>query len=165
LPGHPFDLGPVWDRALDGDEVDWDSALDGYVGAIDWPASAFWREISDAYPDAIVVLSVRDSARTWWESMDATVLPVAREATAPSWSGGLDLIRLLERFTGTTQWDDRAVLMRAYDAHCAEVRAAVPADRLLDWRPSDGWAPLCRALGVPVPDEPFPFLNRRSEWG
>ncbi|MFF0374089.1 sulfotransferase [Actinoplanes missouriensis] len=28
--------------------------------------------------------------------------------------------------------------------------------------PREGWAPLCRALGVTEPDEPFPHLNRRS---
>jgi len=162
IPGHPFDLGPVWDRALNGEEVDWLAALREYVAAIDWPASAFWREIAQAHPDAIVVLSVRDSARTWWESMNATVLPVAREATEPGWTGGRDLLRLLERFTGTPRWDDPDVLMRAYDAHVAEVRASVPADWLVEWRAPDGWEPVCRALGVPVPEEPFPHLNRRE---
>lgn len=34
----------------------------------------------------------------------------------------------------------------------------------LEWQATEGWAPLCSALSVPVPDLPFPWVNRRSEW-
>ena len=55
--------------------------------------------------------------------------------------------------------------MRAYDAHAAAVREAFAGTgRLLEWRATDGWAPLCAALGVPVPDEPFPHVNTREDW-
>jgi len=167
IPGHPFDLGPDWDAALSGgaDAVDWARVFAGYVAAVDWPTAQFWREISAANPDAVVLLSLRDSAQTWWESMDATVLPVARMAEAPDWDEGRALNELLERFTGTADWDDPAVLTRAYDDHVAEVRKAVPPDRLLEWRAEDGWAPICEALDLPVPDEPFPWTNRREDWG
>src|SRR6266508_4959783 len=74
IPEHPFDLGTDWDRALAGDMPDWSRVFDGYVAAVDWPASQFWREISAANPGALVLLSLRDSARTWWESMEATIL-------------------------------------------------------------------------------------------
>jgi hypothetical protein len=40
-----------------------------------------------------------------------------------------------------------------------EVIDAVPASRLLVYRPGDGWEPLCRFLGAPVPAEDFPQLN------
>ncbi len=69
IPGHPFNLGEGWNRALAGESPDWNELFDGYVAAVDWPASMFWRELSDAYPDAIVLLSVRDSAETWWHSV------------------------------------------------------------------------------------------------
>ena len=45
-----------------------------------------------------------------------------------------------------------------------QVRREAPAGRLLDWQARDGWEPLCDALGVPVPDEPFPRVNTREEW-
>jgi Sulfotransferase domain len=35
----------------------------------------------------------------------------------------------------------------------------VPPERLLVYEVGDGWEPLCRFLGVPVPDEPFPHVN------
>jgi hypothetical protein len=165
LPGHPFDLGEGWQGALVGRMPDWDALMQGYVAVVDWPASAFWRELSAAYPDALVLLSTRDSAQTWWESMNATVLPVAREALASGWNEGRDLLTLLERFTGTTQWDDPDLLMAAYERHDAEVRRSVPSHRLLDWQAKDGWEPICRALNLPVPDMPFPHTNRREDWG
>jgi hypothetical protein len=86
-------------------------------------------------------------------------------ALAPDWNEGRGLVDLLERFTGCEQWDDPALLLAAYERHNATVRQAVPAPRLLEWRATDGWVPLCRTLGVSVPDLPFPWTNRREDWG
>lgn len=165
IPGHPFDLGDDWDRALAGETPDWQEMLAGYAAALDWPASMFWRELSEANPDALVLLSVRDTPETWWESADKTILPIARMALMPDWNEGRGLLALLERFTGTARWDDPATLMAAYARHNAEVKEVMPQERLLEWRVDEGWEPLCRALGLPVPEEPFPWTNRRSEWG
>jgi hypothetical protein len=164
IPGHPFDLGTGWNRAFAGDTPDWDEMFAGYVASVDWPASLFWRELSAAYPDALVLLSVRDSAEEWWHSADETILPYARMSLAPDWSEGHGFLDLLERFTGTAQWDDPAIMMAAYERHNAEVRRDVPPQRLLEWRATDGWQPICGALGLPVLDLPFPWVNQRSEW-
>jgi len=123
----------------------------------------FWRELSKAYPDALVLLSVRDSAETWWHSADKTFLPFARMALAPDWNEGRGLIALLERFAGTKHWNDPAMLMTVYERHNDEVRKSVPQHWLLEWRVSEGWEPICHALGVPVPNLPFPWMNQRSE--
>jgi hypothetical protein len=165
IPGHPFDLGAGWQCALAGDTPDWDQILAGYVAAVDWPASMFWRELSAANPEALVLLSVRDTPETWYQSVAATILPVIRMALAPDWNQGRDVLTLIERFTGTEQWDDPAILMAAYERHNAAVRETVAPHRLLEWRAADGWAPICQALGVPVPDVPFPWTNRREDWG
>jgi hypothetical protein len=165
VPGHPFDLGSGWNQALAGETPDWDQLFDDYVAAVDWPASSFWRELSEAYPDALVLLSVRDTAETWWQSANETILPVARKTLAPDWNEGRNLVTLLERFTGTEQWDDPTTLLAAYERHNAEVRQTIPPNRLLEWRATEGWAPICHALGLPVPDFPFPWTNRRSDWG
>jgi hypothetical protein len=165
IPGHPFDLGAGWDRALAGDAPAWGGLLGGYVATVDWPSSMFWRELSAANPDALVLLSVRDTAEEWWRSADESILPYARMALAPDWSGGRGFLALLERFTGTEQWDDPATMMAAFERHNADVREGVPSQRLLEWRAADGWAPLCRALGVPEPDRPFPWIGRGSGRG
>ena len=51
-----------------------------------------------------------------------------------------------------------------YSAHNDAVKSTIPDDRLLVFEVKDGWAPLCEFLGVPVPDEPFPRTNDRSEF-
>jgi hypothetical protein len=165
LDGHPFKLGEHWDRALRGQPADWDVIMRDYNAAVDWPASAFWRELSFANPDALVLLSVRDSARTWWESMNATVLPNARMGLSADWKEGDHLNLLFERFAGTKQWDARELLIDCYERHNAEVRRAIPSERLLEWRATDGWEPICNRLDLPVPNEPFPWTNRREDWG
>jgi hypothetical protein len=165
IPGHPFDLGAEWDLALAGGAQDWHAVFRGYTAAVDWPSSMFWRELSLSFPGAPIVLSVRDSAMIWWESAEATFLPFARLALDPDWEHGTGLADLLARFAGTKDWNDPEVLMAAHDRHNEAVRRAAPAGRLLEWQAADGWEPLCAHLDVPVPDEPFPWVNRREDWG
>lgn len=164
IRGHPFDLGDDWNGALAGNTPDWDKLFNGYIAAVDWPASMFWRELSEANPEALVLLSMRDSAETWWQSIDKTILPYARMALAPEWNDGRGLLDLLERFAGTMAWDDARTMMTAYERHNADVRKTAPRHRPLEWRAEEGWAPICRALDVPEPDLPFPWVNQRSEW-
>ena len=61
-------------------------------------------------------------------------------------------------------WRDGPGAIAAYQRHNAEVRAGVAPDQLVEWQPGDGWEPLCRALGVPVPDEPFPHRNTAADF-
>jgi hypothetical protein len=164
IPGHPFDLGEDWNRAIAGKAVDWDKLLSGYIATVDWPASLFWYELSQANPDALILLSVRESPEAWWRSANETILPYARMAQAPDWNEGRGLVALLERFTGTSHWDDPTTLMSAYERHNAEVKRTAPAGRLLEWRAPEGWEPICVALDLPVPEIPFPWTNKRSEW-
>jgi hypothetical protein len=60
--------------------------------------------------------------------------------------------------------DDREACILAFERHNARVRQGVPSHRLLEWRAEDGWAPLCTALQVPAPDEPFPLVNSTREF-
>ena len=119
IPGHPYVLGEQWSLALAGGTPDWDAVYDGYAGGFDWPTSLFWRELAAHFPDALVVLSTRDTTETWLDSMEATVLPVARACAPEDWIGGRDLAVMMERLAGTADWDDRAVLGAAYDAWVA----------------------------------------------
>jgi hypothetical protein len=58
-------------------------------------------------------------------------------------------------------WKHRDAAVAAYEAHNEDVRRTAPA-QLVEWRPGDGWVPLCEMLGVPAPDEPFPHANRTA---
>lgn len=155
---------PAWRDALAGSSPDWDAFLRDYVAAVDWPASAFWRELSDANPEALVVLSVRDDPATWWQSVDQTILEVARREEYPEYGDWLTLLHELLRERIDERWDDAETAMAAYERSNDEVRETVPSDRLLVWRPEEGWGPICSALDLPVPREPFPRVNTSEEW-
>jgi len=66
------------------------------------------------------------------------------------------------RFTPRT--DDADAAKAAYERHNAEVRAQADPARLVEWQPGDGWEPLCAALHVAVPDEPFPHVNTTDDF-
>ena len=62
------------------------------------------------------------------------------------------------------EWPDPDAIRSAYERHNEAVRREVPAERLIDWQTGDGWEPICRGLGVPVPDEAFPHVNTAEEF-
>ena len=144
---------------------DWEQLYDGYVAAVDWPSVAFWRELADEYPDAMVLLTSRD-ADAWWRSVDSTIFVVARSDEAPDALGAAHLRMAKDMLTlrFTPDWNDERAAKAAYERHNDEVRATVAPDRLVEWRPGDGWEPICRALSVPVPDTPFPHVNTTEEF-
>ena len=135
--------------------------------AVDWPACAFWREISAANPDAVVLLSSRDTDG-WWKSANNTIFQIvhrelaARRGRRAGADGTWRSTCSRRRFT--PDWQDETEAKRAYEPHNADVRASVPADRLIDYRPGDGWEPICEKLGLPVPTEPFPHVNTTDEF-
>jgi len=155
----------AWHRAALGTMPDWERLLGGFVAAVDWPASGFWSELCEAFPDAVVLLSVRESPEAWWTSASRTILQVAERTDIPpdeaDWFA-MYLAFLEHRFT--PRWRDPAAAMDAYTRHNDAVRTRVPPGRLIEWRPSDGWDPLCAGLGEPVPAEPFPRTNTTAEF-
>ena len=151
---HPEHVA-LWHAAARGEPVDWRGLFAGYAAAVDWPVGSFWPEVSEAFPEALIVLSTR-SAESWWQSASQTIFPTSAKAAGTPWHAmWMELAR--SRFT--TRLDDRAAAIAAYERHNADVRARAPNERLLEWSAREGWAPLCRALGVPVPEEPFPHAN------
>lgn len=151
----------TWTAAARGEPADWHALFDGFHATVDWPAAAFWEELSAAYPDAIVLLSTRESVDSWYRSAHETIFQYAPlTGTAPVLT--MFSAVLNARFTPNAQDADAA--KAAYERHNAHVRATAPRDRLVEWTPRDGWGPLCAALGVPVPDEPFPRLNTKEDW-
>lgn len=156
---HPEHV-PLWHAAARGEPVDWPALFAGYAAAVDWPVGSFWPEVSAAFPDAIILLSTR-SAESWWKSASQTIFPISAKAVGTPWHAmWLDLAR--NRFT--PRLDDREAAIAAYERHNADVRARAPKQRLLEWTASDGWDPLCRALDVPAPAEPFPHANSTEDF-
>jgi hypothetical protein len=165
-----LDVVPQWRRALDGDGQ-WDELFDGFEAMVDWPGSFFWRELIEVYPDAKVLLSVREGS-SWVRSMRDTIWGViygdillrhlsdARCVVDPKWRGYTNMMDSMWRrmgLAGSEVTEER--MISGMERYHDEVRQAVPDDRLLVWSVTDGWEPLCDFLGVPVPDAPFPHLN------
>lgn len=149
---------PLWTAAIEGRPVDWTEIMDGFVAQVDWPGASFWRELTAAFPEARVILSVRP-AEEWYLSASQTIFQAIR--LEGEWRATLRKL-LTDRFCG--QLEDKGAMIDAYERHNDEVRRTIPPDRLLEWAPTDGWGPLCGSLGVPVPDEPFPMTNTTAEF-
>jgi hypothetical protein len=152
-----------WHRAVNGESLDWNSLFDGYVAAVDWPVAAFYGQLMEVYPDAIVLLSSREDADEWWQSAHATIFgAIDRLADGPPGFQPMVFDLLGVRFT--PDWREHDASVAAYLRHNEEVRRQVPAGRLVEWTPRDGWAPLCQALGLPEPGEPFPHVNTTADF-
>jgi len=153
----------IWADAYEGLPPDWHVFFEGYAATVDWPSAPFWRELSDTFPEATILLSVRDPD-SWWQSVSQTIftaMTVYFEPDAPD-DGWTRMGRaMLNQFT--PEWRDEAHAKAAFAAHNEQVRATAPADRLVEWSPGDGWEPLCSALGLAVPDHPFPHANTTAE--
>jgi len=165
---HPESV-PLWHSVVRGESADWDALMDGYTASVDWPASAYWPELSAANPDAIILLSSRATPEAWWTSMERTIinvltidLPPGDQGKAMATHRAMVLDLLARRFT--PEWRDPEAAMAAYTRHNERVRSEVPAERLVDWQPGDGWEPICAALGVAVPADPFPHENSSAEF-
>jgi Sulfotransferase domain len=150
-----------WTNAIDGGDVDWQDLLSAYVAQVDWPGASFWREISAANPDALVLLSTRE-ADAWYRSASNTIFHVfgSPPSGLEQWFAAVQKM-FKERFSDDL--GNATAMMDAFERHNAEVRAGVPRSRLLEWTPSDGWEPICERLGVAVPNEPFPVTNSTNE--
>ena len=158
---------PAFSAASRGEFPDWEELLAGYAAAVDWPASAFYPELAERYPEAVVVLSYRDSFETWWSSASSTILkhfggPSGSRSDGDEWAA---MVRSVwTRALGGAPTDDLASIEASYYRYHERVRETVPARRLVEFETGAGWEPLCTALGLPVPSEPFPHLNSTADF-
>lgn len=154
-----------------GTQHDWEQVFSKYTAAVDNPACCVWRELLVAYPDAKVLLTVHSRGdEAWYESTMDTIyftetmwqFKVLEFATAFGRKFG-DMSRKLvwqRSHKGTMNNRDKAIAH--YHQHITDVKAAVPADRLLVFSADHGWDPLCEFLGVPAPELEFPNVNDRA---
>ena len=157
---------PLWHAAARGEKVDWDKIFDGYVATVDEPSSIMWRELMEYYPDALVILSLRD-AESWWKSANATILKVKQDPPPkepPERVAWHAMIMDIYPHIHPDGVSDPELVKASFMAHNERVKAGVPPERLLLWQAGDGWEPLCKALGLEVPDEPFPHSNTTEEF-
>jgi hypothetical protein len=161
---HP-EHAKVWDAAIRGEPVDWEALFQGYQATVDWPGCNFYREFLRLYPEAKVILTVRDPER-WHGSARQTIYHVRAgdRRLQPFLPGMRQFGRMVDRliWDGMFQgrFEDKPYAIAVFEGHNAEVQKTVPPDRLLVYEVKEGWGPLCQFLGVPIPEgKPFPHLN------
>jgi hypothetical protein len=152
---HEFALGKT-------PAMDWELLFAGYAASVDCPACIYYKEIMEIFPEAKIILTVRDS-QAWWKSFNRLMSLV-------------DKARLLRFFVPKlhklSQFADKIIIenvfggrmekencINIFERHNQEVRELVPKGRLLEYDVTQGWKPLCDFLGVAIPKKPFPHLN------
>lgn len=158
------DAPTVWADAYEGRLPNWSAFFDDYRATVDWPAAPFWREISAVFPDALILLSVRD-ADGWWKSASSTIFPAVATYFAPD-APADDWTRMGRAMMSSfsPDWQDESAAKAAYLAHNDDVRASAPPERFVEWHVGDGWGPLCDALALDIPAHPFPHVNTTTQF-
>jgi hypothetical protein len=161
---HP-EQGAFWLRAAQGEKVDWEEVFSNYRANVDWPSCHFYKELSERYPDAKVILSERDPKK-WYDSITNTILKsmnqmIANDPARAEWFAFARMIVIEQTFHNDLSEDN---MIAVYLRHNAKVRATIAPERLLVFNPAEGWEPLCRFLGVVVPATPFPHVNTTEEF-
>ncbi len=166
----------LWDAAARGETVNWQELLKGYQATVDWPGCTFYKELMEIYPDAKVLLTVRDPEK-WYESAQSTIYQTVSGRRSPS---SLLILRLFRPhilqtigMINTLIWErtfngnfaDKQYAIEIFNQHIEEVKKYVPPEQLLVYNVKEGWEPLCAFLGVEVPkDKPFPHPNDRASF-
>jgi len=156
----------LWLDAWRGKDI-WKTLFADYQATVDWPAATFWPQLMHVYPEAKIVLSIRDadewfeSARnTIFQSMDSNLL--AKDEVLRTRIEMLKEIIVDGTFDGDLTDKDKCI--KIYKDNIERCKSEVPSDRLIEFDPSLGWEPLCRGLGCKIPQEPYPYVNKAAEF-
>ena len=159
----------LWAALAGGEDAVLGEILEPYAASVDWPGATYWREMIDLYPDAKVLLSLRDG-ESWHRSVMNTIYK-AMTTEMPDdvpehikTQGRMVRDVIFEKTFGGKLGDPEHAIA-IFDAHNKSVIDTVPADNLLVYRPGDGWEPICSFLDVPIPDEQYPHVNSSEDFG
>ncbi|KAJ6523392.1 hypothetical protein DFH09DRAFT_198369 [Mycena vulgaris] len=167
----------MWTEAINGrffgqgkpyGRTEWDQLLGRCQAVTDTPAAMFAEDLISAYPDAQVILGVRD-VDEWWKSFAGSIGTVVKSRryhlAAYLDPHGLGKVARLGRLIvsviiGPVATEEAA--KTRYIEYYSKVRSIVPKERLLEHEVKEGWTPLCAFLGKEVPDVEFPRTNDRK---
>ena len=155
-----FPKGPehwkLWEQ-VGSAAPDWDALFEGFTATVDFPACTSYAPLADYYPDAKVVLTVRDPEK-WFTSVQQTIFEKEWMEFLPgSEAGAYMKTTINDYFDG--RMHDHDHLIRRFNEHVASVRETIEPERLLVFEVAQGWEPLCEFLGHPIPEGDFPNVN------
>jgi hypothetical protein len=170
---------PLWLRLENTGTTDWDKLYDGFEATVDFPGYPFYKEHMKQYPDAKVILTVRPFDK-WYVSVHSTIWTagpqnlkeklkmMSKMLFNPRLRKVINCIKFVKRVLWAKQFqgrfEDLAFAEQIYNQHIADVKAYVPAEKLLVYDVSEGWKPLCDFLGVPEPQDKLPHLNKKENF-
>lgn len=183
LPKH----AKVWAAYADGKASAKDAiqtaADDGYDATCDQPMADLFRQQMELYPDAKVVLTVRDTPQKWAQSWKVLMEFIEIQERPfsifyPTFIQWIPFMRYWKRMRNIMgchlglssgelireyKYKPEGWLEEQYVAHCNHVKKVVPAERLLEFNVKEGWEPLCQFLSKDIPCVPFPNVNESKE--
>jgi hypothetical protein len=157
----------LWRAIERGEDVDLHALFEGYQATVDWPSCNYWESQLAAFPDAKVILSLRDP-ESWYRSVMKTIYPssvAGRQAKDPVLKARVEMIfEVIWDGVFDGRMDDKDHVISVFNAHNQYVQDTLPADRLLVFEARQGWQPLCEFLEVPVPAEDYPKTNTTEDF-
>lgn len=168
-----------WKSLNETGTTQWDELYNGFQASVDFPAYPWYKEHMKQYPDAKVILTVRPFEK-WHSSVYSTVWQAGPQTIPqkikmlvkvlfnPRIRSVIKCIKLAKKMIFGVSFEgkfaDKEVAEKLFNKHNEDVKAYVPADKLLVYDVSEGWGPLCKFLGVPEPAEPLPHLNKKENF-
>lgn len=172
----PHDIS-YWEEIKQRGDTDWEKLFGNYRSAVDFPVVACYQQLLKKYPDAKVILTVRDED-AWYDSASRTILnvepgPLGKIKMALKLPFSPRLRKLMRIFRMSGQfWQEhvgkdyrnKESVIAFYRRWNEQIRKKIPDEHLLVYEVKDGWQPLCDFLDVEVPGEAFPKANTREEF-
>ena len=156
----------LWLDAWRGKNI-WKTLFADYQATVDWPAATFWPQLMHVYPEAKIVLSIRD-ADEWFESARNTIFQSMDSNLLTKDQALRTRIEMLKEIIvdGTFDGDltNKDKCIKTYKENIERCRSEVPSDRLIEFNISLGWEPLCRGLDLKIPQQPYPHVNQAAEF-
>ena len=156
---------------------------EGYNAVTDNPACLLWKEFFELKPNAKVILTLKTGgAADWRQSVLATAAKGHEFFLRPPFVY-FDKFRNIATILAPWIWErcglgdlgeldpfnfgwEELDMVGAYDRWVQEVIDTIPSDQLLLHKATDGFAPVCKFLGIPDQDcpEEYPYVNERSHF-
>ena len=167
-----------WINAYNETPVNWNHLFKDYNSIVDFPGSMYYKELHTYYPDAKIILSVRDP-ESWYQSALKTIyafdpgpaIKIKLMLKMPFSSKARNLFKAIQLndksiwkkfFEG--KFDDKNYAINKFKMHIEAVKQAIPKNQLLIFEAKDGWKPLCEFLNKPIPETPFPSSNKGEDF-
>jgi len=154
-----------WLDSFETDRLpDFKGIYQGVDAITDVPPAFWFEEIAAVFPEAKVIVTVRDSEEVWLKSWKEH-LQVGKDRpfllkVAGWWNNSRHFFNTLHNaIYGSFNPEATALFRKRYRQHNERVQAVIPAERLLVFNVKQGWKPLCEFLGCDIPSTQFPRAN------